>query len=84
MYQNTRHNRWCKQLSMKYYKRNKKTKQGYEQEDVSVSVALSRGDNAFRTSKVLDTILSSYYGGREIGYWDRSNTWPGRLNSSSP
>jgi len=35
---------------------------------------LSRGDNALRTQKILDTILSTYYGGREIGYWDRIET----------
>ncbi len=37
---------------------------------------LSFGDNAIRTSEVLDTVLDSYYGGREIGYWTRTN-WPG-------
>lgn len=38
---------------------------------------LSRGDNALRTSTVLDAILKSYYGGREIGYWNRPEMWPG-------
>eukprot|EP00560_Eucampia_antarctica_P006199 CAMPEP_0197824774 /NCGR_PEP_ID=MMETSP1437-20131217/1985_1 /TAXON_ID=49252 ORGANISM="Eucampia antarctica, Strain CCMP1452" /NCGR_SAMPLE_ID=MMETSP1437 /ASSEMBLY_ACC=CAM_ASM_001096 /LENGTH=428 /DNA_ID=CAMNT_0043424533 /DNA_START=260 /DNA_END=1543 /DNA_ORIENTATION=- len=45
-----------------------------------VKLAPSRADNALRTSIVLDTILSSYYGGRETGYWDRPNTWPGQNN----
>lgn len=39
---------------------------------------ISRGDNAIRTSKVLDTILSSYYGGRDDEFWKRPETWPGR------
>jgi hypothetical protein len=39
---------------------------------------LSYGDNAIRTNKVLDTVLHSYYGGREIGYWTREDSWPGR------
>lgn len=39
---------------------------------------ISRGDTALRTSQVLDTVLSSYYGGREIGYWDRVDSWPGK------
>lgn len=43
---------------------------------------LSRGDNAVRTSNVIDTVLSSYYGAREIGYWNRSDSWPGRLAAS--
>lgn len=34
------------------------------------------GYNAIRTQRVLDTILESYYGGREIGYWERED-WPG-------
>eukprot|EP00980_Cylindrotheca_fusiformis_P030331 scaffold24660_cov147-Cylindrotheca_fusiformis.AAC.3 len=32
---------------------------------------LSFGDNALRTQQVIDTVLSPYYGGREIGYWSR-------------
>jgi len=35
------------------------------------SDVLSYGENAIRTQKVLDTCLSSFYGGREIGYWNR-------------
>jgi len=38
---------------------------------------LSFGENAIRTQIVLDTVLSSYYGGRKQGYWTRMNTWPG-------
>jgi len=44
---------------------------------VGKSDVLSYGINAIRTQKVLDTCLTSYYGGREIGYWDRSQSWPG-------
>ncbi|CAJ1966140.1 unnamed protein product [Cylindrotheca closterium] len=32
---------------------------------------LSFGDNAIRAQKVIDTVLESYYSGREIGYWSR-------------
>jgi 1,5-anhydro-D-fructose reductase (1,5-anhydro-D-mannitol-forming) len=39
---------------------------------------LSYGGNALRTQRVLDTVLGSYYGGREIGYWNRVESWPGR------
>lgn len=34
----------------------------------------AKGDNAIRTSKVLDTILFSYYGDRNPEFW--SQTWP--------
>jgi len=37
---------------------------------------LSKGSNAIRASKTLDAVLDSYYGGRELGYWSRTN-WPG-------
>eukprot|EP00565_Helicotheca_tamesis_P002187 CAMPEP_0185734820 /NCGR_PEP_ID=MMETSP1171-20130828/23547_1 /TAXON_ID=374046 /ORGANISM="Helicotheca tamensis, Strain CCMP826" /LENGTH=398 /DNA_ID=CAMNT_0028404923 /DNA_START=334 /DNA_END=1530 /DNA_ORIENTATION=- len=40
--------------------------------------APSRGENALRTSKVLDAVLSGYYGGREDKFWNRPETWPGR------
>ncbi len=39
---------------------------------------ISSGENALRTSQVLDKILSSYYGPRDIDYWDKSDSWPGR------
>ena len=42
---------------------------------------LSFGDNALRTQMVIDTILESYYGGRESGYWSRADSWPGRPTS---
>jgi predicted dehydrogenase len=45
-------------------------------------VCISRGDNAIRASQVLDTILSSYYGGRDDEFWLRPKTWPGRPNKS--
>jgi hypothetical protein len=31
---------------------------------------ISRGENAVRTSVVLDTVLKKYYGTRGIGFWD--------------
>jgi len=34
---------------------------------------LSFGENAIRTQKVLDSVLSSYYPGRKAGYWMRMN-----------
>jgi len=37
----------------------------------------ARADNAIRTSEVLDSILSSYYGGRHDEYWQRAESWPG-------
>jgi 1,5-anhydro-D-fructose reductase (1,5-anhydro-D-mannitol-forming) len=46
---------------------------GFPKKDI-----ISRGENALRTSRVLDTVLSSYYGEREIGYWDRIDSWPGK------
>lgn len=39
---------------------------------------LSYGDNSSRTQEVIDACLETYYGGREIGYWTRSESWPGR------
>ena len=36
------------------------------------------GANAVRTQQVLDACLTSYYGGREAGYWTRQSSWPGR------
>jgi 1,5-anhydro-D-fructose reductase (1,5-anhydro-D-mannitol-forming) len=39
---------------------------------------ISRGDNAIRTSRVLDTALETYYGKREEGYWLSPSSWPGR------
>jgi hypothetical protein len=39
---------------------------------------LSYGDNAVRTSIVIDTILRNYYGTRDIGYWEDKQSWPGK------
>jgi predicted dehydrogenase len=47
------------------------------------SDVLSFGDNAIRTQQVIDTMLEKYYGGREIGYWSRANSWPGSPAVSS-
>ena len=38
---------------------------------------ISSGDNAIRTSKVLDKVLKSYYGERNVGYWSEPQEWPG-------
>ena len=38
----------------------------------------STGVSARRTSRVMDQVLESYYGGREDGFWSRPETWPGR------
>jgi hypothetical protein len=38
----------------------------------------STGETALRTSVVMDTVLSGYYGGREDRFWERAETWPGR------
>ena len=37
----------------------------------------STGESAARTSRVLDTILEGYYGGRSDEFWKRGDTWPG-------
>ncbi len=34
--------------------------------------SLSTGETAIRTQQVMDTVLESYYGGREDGFWRRS------------
>jgi predicted dehydrogenase len=39
---------------------------------------LSYGDNAVRTSIVIDAILRNYYGTRDIGYWEDKQSWPGK------
>mmetsp|Transcript_7486 Transcript_7486/g.9974 ORF Transcript_7486/g.9974 Transcript_7486/m.9974 type:complete len:454 (+) Transcript_7486:260-1621(+) len=44
---------------------------------VRKSDIVSYGENAIRAQKVLDTSLNSYYGGREVGYWNREESWPG-------
>jgi len=47
------------------------------------TACISRGDNAVRTSKVLDTVLSSYYDRRDDEFWLRPETWPGRPNNNT-
>ena len=60
----------------------RKTKKGSPQtNDRQQADVLSFGDNALRTQMVIDTMLESYYGGREIGYWSRADSWPGRPTS---
>jgi len=42
---------------------------------------LSNGENALRTSKVLDEALSYYYGGnRDIGYWEKKGRHCGEVS----
>ncbi len=38
----------------------------------------STGESARRTSRVMDTVLADYYGGRTDEFWLREDTWPGR------
>eukprot|EP00593_Proboscia_inermis_P002568 CAMPEP_0171293848 /NCGR_PEP_ID=MMETSP0816-20121228/2204_1 /TAXON_ID=420281 /ORGANISM="Proboscia inermis, Strain CCAP1064/1" /LENGTH=345 /DNA_ID=CAMNT_0011765123 /DNA_START=152 /DNA_END=1189 /DNA_ORIENTATION=- len=45
----------------------------------SVIPSPSNGENALRTSAVLDAALNAYYGNRSDEFWNRSNTWPGLL-----
>ena len=38
----------------------------------------STGESGARTSKVMDTVLESYYGSRRDGFWTNPTSWPGR------
>lgn len=38
----------------------------------------STGQSAWRTSEVMDTVLTEYYGGRDDEFWKRPESWPGR------
>lgn len=38
----------------------------------------STGESARRTTRVMDTVLEGYYGGRQDAFWQRIPTWPGR------
>ena len=38
----------------------------------------STGESARRTSRVMDHVLSGYYGGRGDAFWSRPASWPGR------
>ncbi len=38
----------------------------------------STGESAARTSRVMDKVLDSYYGGRTDAFWQRQKSWPGR------
>ena len=40
-----------------------------------VGKCASTGESAARTSRVMDTVLSSYYQGREDAFWLRPETW---------
>lgn len=37
----------------------------------------STGQSALRASRVMDTILEGYYGGRNDAFWQRPESWPG-------
>ena len=41
----------------------------------------STGESACRTSRVMDRVLDTYYGGRADEFWLRPNSWPGRRKS---
>lgn len=45
---------------------------------LGLDTAPSAGESARRTSRVMDTILEAYYGGRRDEFWLRPETWPGR------
>jgi len=49
----------------------------------STQQLLLKADNAIRTSRVLDTVLCDYYGGRQIGYWENPTSWPGNNAASA-
>jgi predicted dehydrogenase len=38
----------------------------------------STGESAARTTRVMDRVLDSYYGGRADAFWTRREKWPGR------
>lgn len=38
----------------------------------------STGESARRTTAVMDSVLTDYYGGRADHFWTRPDTWPGR------
>lgn len=37
----------------------------------------STGRSALRTNRVMDEVLTTYYGGRSDAFWERPETWPG-------
>lgn len=37
----------------------------------------STGRSALRTNRVMDEVLTGYYGGRSDAFWERPETWPG-------
>lgn len=43
-------------------------------------VCSSTGESAARTSRVIDTVLDGYYGGRADSFWERPESWPGRAS----
>jgi len=43
----------------------------------------STGRTAARTNEVMDAVLTEYYGGRDDGFWDRPDSWPGRQTAQA-
>jgi predicted dehydrogenase len=47
-------------------------------------VCPSTGETARRASRIMDTVLAGYYGGRMDEFWLRPGTWPGRRQPANP
>ncbi len=45
---------------------------------LGIGACPSTGESARRTSRIMDHVLSGYYGGRNDEFWARSASWPGR------
>ena len=43
----------------------------------------STAASALRTMRVMDAVLTSYYGGRDDDFWTRPDSWPGRKRAQS-
>jgi len=51
---------------------------------VGSGVCPSTGETARRASRIMDSVLSGYYGGRLDEFWRRPETWPGRRQQANP
>ncbi|MSU70451.1 MAG: Gfo/Idh/MocA family oxidoreductase [Opitutaceae bacterium] len=49
---------------------------------LGVGLCPSTGESARRTSRVMDQVLTAYYGGRDDDFWTRPQTWPGKAPES--
>ena len=47
-------------------------------------VCPSTGETARRASRIMDMVLTGYYGGRMDEFWRRPETWPGRRQPAKP